>query len=65
MRFRTLLILWRVQKREVVSGRESDQQSKLVFLLIGLEVFLLLSSNRGEEGKGSYIFIEEVSLICF
>ena len=45
-------------------GWERDwPKQKLVFLLEGLEVFLLPSINIGQEGKGGYIFREEVSSI--
>ena len=36
----------------MVGRRESGQQTKLFFVSVGLEVFLLSRRKIGEEGKG-------------
>ena len=45
----------------MVDSRESGKQKQLVFLSFGLELFLLPSSNIGEEVKGCCESIEDVS----
>ena len=44
----------------MLGGRYSSQQTMLVFLSVGLEVFSFPSSGRYEDGKAGYRARDEV-----